>query len=280
MVEYKQLSENEINKLCLLAKKVKCRYPNYKLGDKNINYDNMKDLSSSYNLLTSDKCQCDCTGVTWLLIINYYFHKKSLKSEVEQCLNQHIISQLPDPQFHLYFPREDRVNDVGTIYYLKYLPFYQMMEYLDLIHLKTNNMGWWCICLGNYHQFNSIINDLTISKTIKENTPIYLCFWDGDETSMAIVTYDQLLTRLLNDAKRDWTDYLNGLEKHIRGSTEGLMNCKLKINNLNMESVEFLKCGSLFQPDDNSNLDLAHLYQNKANNLCPLEKNYIKTNLI
>ena len=117
---------------------------------------------------------------------------------------------------------------------------------------------------------------------VDKSEPLYLCYWGkrpGTDCSMGIVTYEELSKRLIQDAKRDWGQHLEGLETMTKNSTQGLLECNLKIKNLNLESVEFIKLGSIYQPNSNSNLDVGNFYQNKAINLTPSEK-YIKTNLI
>ena len=284
----------DITSLCQIAKTVVCRYP--KPGER-IDYREIVDLSVLKTVLTRKDFLCDCTGVTWILLLLYYL-KHELKPAVKKSLEEHIIRQLPDPKFHLYFPREYYENEVGAIYYLKYQPFYVLKEYFDsgLIRLTTNNMGWWCICVGNMDNLNQEeISELCIDPIDKsepqvdksepqvdKSEPLYLCYWGkrpGTDCSMGIVTYEELSKRLIQDAKRDWGQHLDGLETMTKNSTQGLLECNLKIKNLNLESVEFMKLGSVYQPNSNSNLDVGNFYQNKAINLTPSEK-YIKTNLI
>lgn len=280
MRQYDNFGLDEIKDLCDLSSKVVCRYPNYVNKNEKIDFSKITDLSSCYSNLINQDFICDCTGVTWLLILNYYFRLKELKPQIMNSLKEHLINSLPDPKFHLYFPRSYEENDIGSIYYLKYLPFYQLMEYFksNLIPLKTNNMGWWCICVGTLSYLKKVSNyHQTISKLVldsrDENEPLYLCFWgkrEGSDSSISIVTYNRLSGRLVEDAKRDWTNYLESVEDHVKKASQGLFDCNLKINKLKMDSVEFIKLGSLYKPSSNSNLDLANFYENKGLNLMTL----------
>ena len=276
---YEDINMEQIGRLCALSINIKCRYPNYLNKLEKINFNSINDLSSSYSLLLNTDFLCDCTSVTWLLIINYYFRLKELKPRIKENLEINIIKKLPDMNFHLYFPRNYQNNNLGTIYYLEYTPFHLLMEYFksDLIPLKTNNMGWWCICVGSLNDLKKVYNyEDIISKLIindgevNEYAPLYLCFWgvrEGTDCSISIVTYNKLYSRLVKDAKLDWQNYLENSSETVMNTSQGLFECILKKNNIDMDSVKFINLGSLFKPNYNSNLDLSNFYENRANNL-------------
>ena len=280
---------------------IRCRYPKLGLGQRQ-NYDRLTTLDQIRPFLENPKNDGDCSGVLWLMLLHLYLSDDKLKIR-DQVANykdprgtlSHFLQELPNSEFHLYFPRQYNIYNQGTLYYLRYVAFYDLFSHLETgrIPLNTNHMGYWCLCLGIKRKINHIpgIEKLFYGITDQNNHElVYLVFWgqrgekegekegvmegvmEGkgsyqDSSTMAIVNITCLMERLKREAKRDWTLMLEkSQDSGQKQSIQSLADSILAKQNHTFESLKLEKLGCLFQKK-HPLLNICRFYQHAAKNI-------------
>ncbi len=148
-----------------------------------------------------------------------------------------------------------------------------------MISLHTNNMGYWCLSVGNKSDVLALDPDAAemFYGELKIDEPLYLAFMGelpdhGGCSTMAITNLDTLKKRLISDAKRDWRHMLDTSNEVKKTASDGLLNIMLQKNNHTLESVELSKNGALFVREDFGKT-ACDLFTHAGNNLSGLGYN-------
>jgi len=252
--------------LIRICQKVRCKYPNIK--NKEIllvskKYSNYNDLA---NYIEEENSLMDCGSVLWNILLQFYLNSKSLNKQIiENEILNNDLTQIFNPQFHLYFNKnnKDEKNLNYYLTYIKYQPLHLLYE-KNINNISTNNMGYWCINLGvgNYIKNNiECLEHFSVDYT----KDCYLVFWP--EVGMTICNLDFIIENLINDAKNDIKFFENTSDEIIAKSTLGILDILMKQKNITLDSVEIINMGYLFEKNEDTNLNLANMYMNKGNNL-------------
>lgn len=256
-----------INKLLQESNNVKCVYANVSAGEcvKKTTLDSCEKVD---NFLRNSGGIGDCTSVTQALLFRTYIEDNEEAWEFirEKCK----LDPVPDPSFHICFNKNfehEQQDDKGVLCYLRHEPFYELMDTEAYKFIATNAAGWWCVGLGKSN-FNETHPNLWYGD-FDENKESYLTFWgkrDGTDCTMVITHMDIILNKLVETAKKDFKRSKESLKnENLKMCVEGIMDIKLRKNNLTMDSVKKINFAAIFENEGDPILNACIMLENKAN---------------